>query len=34
LYEQLRQDIGFMALVDEMRAKRQAQLESLRAEGI
>jgi len=34
LYEQLRQDIGFVVLVDEMRAKRQAQLESLIAEGL
>jgi len=34
LFEQLRQDIGFVALLDEMRTERQKQIESLRAEGI
>ena len=34
LYEQLRQDIGFVALLDEMHTEREVQLESLAAEGI
>ena len=33
LWEQLRHDTTFVALLDEMRAKRQAMLESLAAEG-
>jgi TolB-like protein/Flp pilus assembly protein TadD len=34
VFNTLRDDLGYMALMDDLRAKRQAQLETLRAEGI
>ena len=34
IFNTLRDDLGFVALMDDLHAKRQAMLESLRADGI